>query len=168
MVSEPPRRSSYASAVSGAGNATPTTHASTPITQSPIRPVPEAIPQRNMDFQSQKSFDVEEEENPLILGANDNPCTILVSPPLAGSSNHNTWCSLTSINSIALCSSAWILDSGATNHIVCSMDFLTNCRSVNEVEVKLATGQHISVRNIGDVKLSNSLWLKNAMHIPEF
>ncbi|XP_031112137.1 uncharacterized protein LOC116016114 [Ipomoea triloba] len=111
MVSELPRRSSYVAAVSGVDNATLATHASTPITRSPIRPVPEAIPQRNLNFQSQRSYDVEEEENPLILGANDNPCTILVSPPLAGSSNYNTW-SISMRNALEV-KNKWSLVNGA-------------------------------------------------------
>lgn len=75
---------------------------------------------------------------------------------------------LTHVNSIALCSSTWILDSGATNHIVCSLDFIVNYRMANGAAVNLPTGQCINVEHIGDVKLNNTLWLKEALHIPSF
>ncbi|XP_019162024.1 PREDICTED: uncharacterized protein LOC109158594 [Ipomoea nil] len=70
-----------------------------------------------------------------------------------------------SINSLSLNSSTWILDSGATNHIVCSLDSLTTCHMVNGLK---CTGQCIIVEHIGDVKLNNCLYLKEALHIPSF
>ncbi|XP_019176289.1 PREDICTED: uncharacterized protein LOC109171674 [Ipomoea nil] len=73
-----------------------------------------------------------------------------------------------SINSFSLSSHTWILDSGATNNIVCSLDCLTNYHMVDEVKVNLPTGQCISVEHIGDAKLSENLCLKEALHIPSF
>ncbi|XP_019169576.1 PREDICTED: uncharacterized protein LOC109165318 [Ipomoea nil] len=72
------------------------------------------------------------------------------------------------VNSVALCSASWIIDSGATNHIVCSSDFLTNCHKVDNVAVNLPTGQRVSVEHIGDIELDNGLWLREALHIPLF
>ncbi|XP_019189874.1 PREDICTED: uncharacterized protein LOC109184333 [Ipomoea nil] len=98
MVSEHGRHS-YAAAVSGTNDATisgtsdvnQTTQADPPISESPASTVPGTILQRNQVNQ-QRSLNVEELENPLILGINDNPSAVLVSPPLVGSSNYGTWC----------------------------------------------------------------------------
>ncbi|XP_019168392.1 PREDICTED: uncharacterized protein LOC109164093 [Ipomoea nil] len=98
MVSEHGRHS-YAAAVSGTNDATisgtsdvnQTTQADPPISESPASTVPGTIPQRNQVNQ-QRSLNAKELENPLILGINDNPSAVLVSPPLVGSSNYGTWC----------------------------------------------------------------------------
>ncbi|XP_019170437.1 PREDICTED: uncharacterized protein LOC109166008 [Ipomoea nil] len=76
--------------------------------------------------------------------------------------------SMPHINSILINSSCWILDSGATNHIVCSLDHLVSHRVAVRTEVSLPTGKCIPVENIGDVKLNDDLWLKGALHIPTF
>ncbi|XP_019162676.1 PREDICTED: uncharacterized protein LOC109159108 [Ipomoea nil] len=76
--------------------------------------------------------------------------------------------SILHINSLALCSSTWILDSGATNHIVCSLDFMVNRRITKGTEVNLPTGQCVPVTHMGDVKLNDALWLKDALCIPSF
>ncbi|XP_019195717.1 PREDICTED: uncharacterized protein LOC109189562 [Ipomoea nil] len=44
-----------------------------------------------MPSQTQRHLSAEELENPLLFSVNDNPCAVLVSPPLAGSTNYRTW-----------------------------------------------------------------------------
>lgn len=75
---------------------------------------------------------------------------------------------ITHVNTVNLCSNTWILDSGATNHVVCSLDFLVDYRLANGAEVHLPNGQCITVTHIGNVELSNGLWLKEVLHIPSF
>lgn len=77
------RRPTYAAAVAGTGEAGHRSHPTTPITQSPIRVSPINNPQRNTG--------AEDIENPLHLNNNDSSNTVLVTPPLAGSSNYATW-----------------------------------------------------------------------------
>lgn len=92
MVSEhppPPRRSSYAAAVSG--EASQERQTTPPISRSPVRTASTTIPQRNLNPQTQRNYGAEDVENPFFLNANDNPSTILVSPPLLGSSNYSSW-----------------------------------------------------------------------------
>ncbi|XP_019179631.1 PREDICTED: uncharacterized protein LOC109174856 [Ipomoea nil] len=72
------------------------------------------------------------------------------------------------INSLSICQSSWILDSGATNHIVCSMDFFVDHYKATGVNVNLPTGQIIEVEHIGNVRLMENLWLKEALYIPTF
>ncbi|XP_019171196.1 PREDICTED: uncharacterized protein LOC109166759 [Ipomoea nil] len=86
MVSEP---RSYLAIVTGVasqgGHAT-----TTPIVGSPIRTTSATTPQRSSH--PQRSHAVEDMENPYFLSASENPSTILVSPPLTGSSNYASWC----------------------------------------------------------------------------
>lgn len=67
-----------------------------------------------------------------------------------------------------LSSSTWILDSGATDHIVCSIDFFNDYRVTQGAEVSLPTGKSIPVKHLGSVKLNEQLWLKDVLHIPSF
>ncbi|XP_019173287.1 PREDICTED: uncharacterized protein LOC109168886 [Ipomoea nil] len=89
MVSEPPRRFSYAAAVSGEGSHERNT--ASPLIRSPARNATSA-PQRNSNLQTQRNYGTEDMENPLFLSVNENPSAILVSPPLVGSSNYTSWC----------------------------------------------------------------------------
>ncbi|XP_019163277.1 PREDICTED: uncharacterized protein LOC109159652 [Ipomoea nil] len=72
------------------------------------------------------------------------------------------------INSLNLCDSTWILDSGATDHIVCSREFFNNCCEVKGATVNLPNGERVVVQHKGDIKLAEDLWLKNVLHIPDF
>ncbi|XP_019189879.1 PREDICTED: uncharacterized protein LOC109184338 [Ipomoea nil] len=72
------------------------------------------------------------------------------------------------INSISLCASTWIIDSGATDHITCSLDFFLDYHAVQGIEVHLPTGNHITVRHIGNIAINGGICLKNVLHIPSF
>ncbi|XP_019150566.1 PREDICTED: uncharacterized protein LOC109147362 [Ipomoea nil] len=61
-----------------------------------------------------------------------------------------------------------ILDSGATDHIVFSRDFFNDCHVVEGATLNLPNGERVIVQHRGDIKLAEGLWLKNALHIPEF
>ncbi|XP_019179620.1 PREDICTED: uncharacterized protein LOC109174848 [Ipomoea nil] len=99
MVSE---RRSYLAAVTGSGDASqgeqhnaqnnqsPIMTPSTAILQQVLTPTT-GISQRSSPSRNLRRLNAEELENPLSLSANDRPCTVLVSPPLAGSSNYGTW-----------------------------------------------------------------------------
>ncbi|XP_019177670.1 PREDICTED: uncharacterized protein LOC109172882 [Ipomoea nil] len=86
MVSER-RSSSYAAAVTG--EASQGGHATTPAVGLPTRTSSTATPQRSLHLQ--RSYAVEDMENPYFLSASENPSVILVSPLLAGSSNYASW-----------------------------------------------------------------------------
>ncbi|XP_019168540.1 PREDICTED: uncharacterized protein LOC109164466 [Ipomoea nil] len=70
------------------------------------------------------------------------------------------------INSISLCNSSWILDSGATDHITCSTQFFHEYRAIEGDEVSLPTGERIAIKHRGNIHIGEGLWLKDAMHIP--
>ncbi|XP_050233497.1 uncharacterized protein LOC126681983 [Mercurialis annua] len=62
----------------------------------------------------------------------------------------------------------WILDTGATDHIICNLKFFTTFQEVKNVHVKLPTGQLISVSHIGSVQLNPNLLLCNVLYVPMF
>ncbi|XP_031097043.1 uncharacterized protein LOC116001300 [Ipomoea triloba] len=77
-------------------------------------------------------------------------------------------CSISHVNSIAMCSNTWILDSGATNHIACSLKFFDDYREARDIEVNLPNGECIPVKHVGNIRLNSGIWLKEVLHIPLF
>ena len=55
----------------------------------------------------------------------------------------------------------WIINSGATDHMIHSISLLTRITSVTLILVKLPNGESVLVTHIGQVKLSNDLVLDN-------
>ena len=62
----------------------------------------------------------------------------------------------------------WIIDTGATDHMVCSISFLTTITSIVTKQVRLPNGNLAAVTNIGTVKLSTTLTLTNVFCVPSF
>lgn len=61
----------------------------------------------------------------------------------------------------------WILDSGATDHITCNMDILTDITPCS-VNICLPNGQFALVKHKGTIYLSSQLILYEVLLIPEF
>ncbi|XP_050207748.1 uncharacterized protein LOC126657149 [Mercurialis annua] len=63
---------------------------------------------------------------------------------------------------------SWILDTGAIDHIICEIEFFKDYKRVQNVHVKLPTGQLIAVTHIGSVQLNSDLVLHNVLYVPMF
>lgn len=72
------------------------------------------------------------------------------------------------IDTSHLCSTDWILNSGATDHMVHSLHFFTSITSIVQIFVKLPNGDMAKVTHIGTVKLTSTLTLENVLYIPSF
>lgn len=72
------------------------------------------------------------------------------------------------VNRKAYGSDIWVLDSGATDHIVCSKDLLTTITVVTQTVVELPNGETTRVTHIGTITLSSKLILKNVFCVPSF
>ncbi|XP_019164275.1 PREDICTED: uncharacterized protein LOC109160431 [Ipomoea nil] len=72
------------------------------------------------------------------------------------------------VNAILDSPTVWILDSGATDHITCSMEYFEDSQRVLGIFVKLPNGNVVGVTHIGQIKLSNHIALKNVLYIPSF
>ena len=64
--------------------------------------------------------------------------------------------------------SSWILDSGATDHVTCSLNNLQSYERINPVTVKLPNGHHVHATHSGTVHLSTTITLFNVLYIPTF
>jgi hypothetical protein len=62
----------------------------------------------------------------------------------------------------------WIIDTGATDHMVSSIHHFTTITAVISSHVKLPNGQFALVTHIGTVKFSDSLILTNVLCVPSF
>ncbi|CAN6541579.1 unnamed protein product [Malus baccata var. baccata] len=62
----------------------------------------------------------------------------------------------------------WILDNGATDHIVCSSDLLTHSRPVENHTVELPNGSFAKVTHIGQIIFFPNLSLDNVLCVPPF
>ncbi|XP_030949946.1 uncharacterized protein LOC115973845 [Quercus lobata] len=62
----------------------------------------------------------------------------------------------------------WVLDIGATDHFVCSIDLLTSITATMQSLVQLPNGGSAQVTHIGTVTLSSSLILTNVPCVPSF
>jgi hypothetical protein len=101
-------------------------------------------------------------------------------PNIAGSSstsgifNFNSQCSVfasqVSPNSLfrSFKKPPWIVDTGATDHMVCSISFFTSITTIISTNVQLPNGAIATVTHIGTVKISDSLILTEVLYIPSF
>lgn len=62
----------------------------------------------------------------------------------------------------------WILDSGATDHMVCNPNLLTQSKRVENYTVELPDGSLASVTHIGQIIFSPNFILDNVLCVPLF
>ena len=62
----------------------------------------------------------------------------------------------------------WVIDTGATNHIVCSMHLLTSFTAISHTMVEFPNGEAALVTHVGTLKLSSHNTLTNVLYVPSF
>ncbi|CAL1381785.1 unnamed protein product [Linum trigynum] len=62
----------------------------------------------------------------------------------------------------------WVLDTGASDHIICSISLFLRCKKVHDVSVTLPNSQQASVTHLGVVKLPCGIFLTNVLLVPSF
>ena len=65
-------------------------------------------------------------------------------------------------------SNSWIIDSGATDHMVSSSSILTHITSTCSRTVKLPNGVDVEITHIGRVQLTSDIVLNNVLCVPSF
>ena len=60
----------------------------------------------------------------------------------------------------------WVIDTSATNHIVCSMHLLTSLTAISHTVVELPNGEAALVTHVGTLKLSSHITLTNVLCVP--
>lgn len=63
---------------------------------------------------------------------------------------------------------SWIIDSGATDLVCCSLDLFSSYNPIAPISVRLPTGSHVIASHSGTVILSSALTLTNILFIPNF
>jgi hypothetical protein len=69
---------------------------------------------------------------------------------------------------MSLSKNQWVIDTGATDHMVHSISCLTTVTSTINALVELSNGKFVSVTHIGTVEFSPSLTLTNVLCVPSF
>ena len=72
------------------------------------------------------------------------------------------------VNRNAYSYNTWVLDIGATDHIICLATLLTTITSLTQSIVKLPNGESAQVTHIGIVQLFATLFLDNVLCVPSF
>ena len=64
--------------------------------------------------------------------------------------------------------SKWIVDSGASDHMIGNSTlFSTYSPCPRNYKVSIANGERVVVAGIGIIKISNDLYLKDVLHVPQ-
>ena len=63
---------------------------------------------------------------------------------------------------------SWILDTGATHHVCCSLNLFNNFFLSFNSSVTLPTSEYITITRIGLVELFNHFTLENVLYVPQF
>ena len=91
----------------------------------------------------------------------------LQSTPLAGNLKHSIF-SAKLVNRTAFGNSTWVMDTGASDRIICSISFFQTYTTVANCVVELPNGESAHVTHVGTVKLSNFLTLEHVLYVPSF
>ena len=62
----------------------------------------------------------------------------------------------------------WVIDIGASDHIVCSIQLMTSYTEISHTMVELPNGEAALVTHIGTIQLSSHITLKNVLFVPSF
>lgn len=66
-------------------------------------------------------------------------------------------------------SKAWVLDSGASGHMCCSLDVFDSYETLSiDNFITIPDGTKVKIIHMGTIKLNNFLTLKNVPHVPTF
>ena len=72
------------------------------------------------------------------------------------------------INRTAFESNVWVIDTGASDRIVCSVSMFTKITSITQCVVELLNGETVNVTHIGTIQLSAHFTLENVLCVPSF
>ncbi|XP_075640469.1 uncharacterized protein LOC142612235 [Castanea sativa] len=97
-----------------------------------------------------------------------NVATMVSSNAMTGINLSHSVFSAKVVNRRAFNSDTWVIDTGATDHIVCSVSALSSITVVTNAIVELPNGETASVTHIGTIILSSSLTLHNDLCVPSF
>ena len=89
------------------------------------------------------------------------------STPLAGNLKHSIFFAKL-VNRTASSNDTWVMDTGASDHIICFISLFQSYTTVSHYVVDLPNGESTHVTHIGSVKLLASLILEHVLCVPSF
>ena len=81
---------------------------------------------------------------------------------------HNSVFAVNHVNKTTYGNDVWILDTGATDHIVHSLSLFTHITSSISTFVQLPNGEKVTVTHIGTIQVTSTLKLENVLCVPSF
>ena len=81
---------------------------------------------------------------------------------------HHSVFAVNPVNKTAYGKDIWILDTGATDHIVHSLSLFTHITSSISTFVQLPNGEKVIVTHIGTIQVTPTLKLENVLCVPSF
>jgi hypothetical protein len=137
-----------------------------PIIQEQIQQLFALIKSNNPDVVSSVN-QVTMPSNRLVANMSSNLFTCSAS--LHNYSHHSVFSSISTFQVASrLVNQLWIIDTGATDHMVCSLSFFTTITTTTSKFVKLPNGQLASVTHICTVRIFASLILTDVLCVPSF
>lgn len=97
-----------------------------------------------------------------------SPSSFLNFHPFNLDPKFSVFSSCNSVSPVSTICSKWIIDTGATDHMICSISFFTSITAKVSTTVKLPNGKFAAVTHIGTVQISAHLVLTNALCVPSF
>ena len=96
--------------------------------------------------------------------------------PISGNFHPSILCSFTGLDRPYVCSTnqnitalnAWVIDSGATNHICHQKSSFLSFKSLPDTSVSLPNGVMVDIVGIGSIELGSDLRLSDVLYIPQF
>lgn len=110
--------------------------------------------------------------------SNSAMASLSIAQPSSSSSPNNV--SNSRVSGMATCScthtqhysisntTPWIIDTGATDHMICCSSFFTSITAAVSYKVKLPNGETVPVTHVGIVQLSEHLVLPHVLCVPSF
>lgn len=69
---------------------------------------------------------------------------------------------------VSSCFTSWIIDSGATNQLTPTSQFLHSCNPcLSNRKIMVANGSVATIAGVGDIRVTSTIILKNVLHVPK-
>lgn len=80
-----------------------------------------------------------------------------------------SYCGMACCFQVEMVEDAWIIDSGASNHMIGNEKFLSETTvAKNQPRIRLSIGETSAIAHFGIVKLENGITLSKVLHVPAF
>lgn len=93
---------------------------------------------------------------------------VIISEHTCFNTTHNVLVKVKHAHSIMIKQHSWIIDTGAINHITCSLEFFSYAKLGHNFLIELPNNANAIVSHIGTVKFTSSLALQNVLCVPTF